>query len=442
MALDVRAWDATKPPEPSLIDDCVHCGFCLPTCPTYVLWGEEMDSPRGRIQLMALGHEPGTTVSDELALHLDNCLGCMACVTACPSGVQYDKLIEDARGQVERRYRRDLPDRLHRKLIWTLFPHPGRLRAAAPLLWLQKRLGVEALLDRAGVFARFPRLGALAGLAPEVRPDKAMARLPEHTPAIGERRGTVGFVQGCVQRVFFGHVNRATVEVLAAEGFDVWSPAAPRCCGALQLHAGHDADARALAKATIERFERCDVVVANAAGCGSAMKDYAHTLRDEPEWVGRAEAFAGRVRDVSEFLAEHEPVARRRPMPLRLAYHDACHLAHAQGVRAQPRALLRAIPGLELVEPNEWELCCGSAGIYNLVKPEPAQELGERKVANLRATGAQAIVAANPGCTLQIQSISAAQGAPLPVFHPMEILHAAVCDGRLRNPLPRGARTA
>jgi glycolate oxidase iron-sulfur subunit len=442
MALDVRAWDATKPPEPDLIDDCVHCGFCLPTCPTYLLWGEEMDSPRGRIQLMDLGHQEGTTLSDELALHLDNCLGCMACVTACPSGVQYDKLIEDARQQVERRYERDLSDRLHRKLIWTLFPHPGRLRAAAPLLWLQKRLGAERLLDRVGVFARFPRLGALAGLAPEVRPDRAMARLPEHTPAVGERRGSVGFLQGCVQRVFFGHVNRATVGVLAAEGFDVWSPAQPRCCGALQLHAGHERDARALAKATIERFEACDVVVANAAGCGSAMKDYAHTLRDEPAWAARAQAFTEKVRDVSEFLAEQEPRAVRRAIPLKLAYHDACHLAHAQAVRAQPRALLAGIPELELLEPAEWEICCGSAGIYNLVKPEPARELGERKVANLRATGAQAIAAANPGCALQIQAISAAQGEPLPVFHPMEVLHAALTDGRLRNPLPREARTA
>jgi glycolate oxidase iron-sulfur subunit len=426
---DVTAWDGHKPPEPSLIDDCVHCGFCLPTCPTYTLWREEMDSPRGRIQLMALGHEE--PLSGELVLHLDNCLGCMACVTACPSGVQYDKLIEDARHQIERHADRPLVERLYRRAIFALFPHPARLRASAPLLTLQRRLGLDAVLRRV------PRLRPLLDLAPDVPLRTAFRTLPEHTAAQGERRGRVGFVQGCVQRVFFSQVNEATVAVLAAEGFEVVAPRAPRCCGALQIHAGDEPGAVALAKRTIAAFEDCDVVVANAAGCGSSMKDYPHALRDDPAWRERAEAFSAKVRDVTELLAEVEPRVPRRPMPLRVAYHDACHLAHAQGVRAQPRALLRAIPGLELLEPAEWEICCGSAGVYNLVKPEPARQLGERKVANLLATGAQAVVAANPGCTLQIQAVSQAQGTPLPVFHPIEILHAALTDGRLRDPLPR-----
>ncbi|MDP9400645.1 MAG: heterodisulfide reductase-related iron-sulfur binding cluster [Actinomycetota bacterium] len=432
MALDLTAWDAHKPPEPELIDDCVHCGFCLPTCPTYALWREEMDSPRGRIQLMALGHEQ--PLSDEIVLHLDNCLGCMACVTACPSGVQYHKLIEDARHQIERNLDRPLVERLERTAIFRLFPHPGRLRAAAPLLTLQRRLGLTALLRR------IPRLRPLLDLAPEVPLRTAFRALPAVTPARGTSRGRVGFLQGCVQRVFFSAVNEATVGVLAAEGFEVHAPRLPRCCGALQLHAGDEGAAVAQARRTIEAFEGFDVVVANAAGCGSAMKDYPHALRDDPVWRERAEAFSAKVRDVSELLAEHEPVAPRRPVPLRVAYHDPCHLAHAQGVRAQPRALLRSIPGLELLEPAEWELCCGSAGVYNLVKPTPARQLGERKVANLRATGAQAVAAANPGCALQIQAVSAAEGTPLPVFHPMEILHAALTDGRLRQPLPRSAR--
>jgi glycolate oxidase iron-sulfur subunit len=419
-------WDERKPPEPDLIADCVHCGFCLPTCPTYVLWGEEMDSPRGRIQLMDLGHEEGTKLSDEVVLHIDNCLGCMACVTACPSGVQYGKLIEDTRQQIERNTTRSPLERLYRGLIFQLFPHPGRLRALAPVLVAQRRLGLTKLASRV------PKIGTLAGLAPEVTVRQAMRVLPKVTKAKGERRATVGFLQGCVQRVFFGDVNQATLDVLSAEGFEVHSLREPRCCGALQLHAGDDAGAMERAKATIEAFERFEIVVTNAAGCGSAMKDYAHALREEPGWRERAEAFSAKVRDISELLTEHEPRAERHPVGLdRVAYHDACHLAHAQGVRAQPRALLRAIPGLEVLEPREWEICCGSAGVYNLLKPEPAQELGKRKLANLRATGAEVVVAANPGCALQINSAATETGEPLRILHPIEVLAASIAKRSL-----------
>jgi glycolate oxidase iron-sulfur subunit len=419
-------WDDRKAPEPDLIADCVHCGFCLPTCPTYVLWGEEMDSPRGRIQLMDLGHEAGTSLSGEVVGHLDNCLGCMACVTACPSGVQYGKLIEDARQQVERQVTRSLSERLYRRLIFALFPHPGRLRALAPLLVAQRRLGLTALGDKV------PKVGTLAGLAPEVTLRQALRVLPTVTRAQGERRATVGFLQGCVQRVFFGDVNQATLDVLSAEGFEVHALREPRCCGALQLHAGEDAAAMERAKATIEAFERFELVVTNAAGCGSAMKDYAHALREEPGWRERAEAFSAKVRDVTELLAEHEPRAPRHPVGLeRVAYHDACHLAHAQGVRAQPRALLRAIPGLEVLDPAGWELCCGSAGVYNLLKPEPARELGLRKLANLRATGAEVVVAANPGCALQINSVATERGEALRILHPIEVLAASIAKRSL-----------
>ncbi len=419
-------WDDRKAPEPDLIADCVHCGFCLPTCPTYVLWGEEMDSPRGRIQLMDLGHEEGTSLSDEVVLHLDNCLGCMACVTACPSGVQYGKLIEDARQQVERQVTRPRLERWYRRLIFELFPHPGRLRALAPMLVAQRRLGLTKYA------AKLPKVGTLAGLAPEVTIRQALKVLPKVTKAKGETRATVGFLQGCVQRVFFGDVNQATLDVLAAEGFEVHALREPRCCGALQLHSGEDAAAMELAKATITAFERFDVVVTNAAGCGSAMKDYAHALRQEPGWAERAEAFSKKVRDISELLSEHEPRAERHPVGLdRVAYHDACHLAHAQGIRAQPRALLRAIPGLEVVDPAGWEICCGSAGVYNLLNPEPARELGLRKLENLRATGAEVIVAANPGCALQINSVATEQGEPLRILHPIEVLAASITERSL-----------
>jgi glycolate oxidase iron-sulfur subunit len=404
----VGAWDDVRPPELDLIRDCVHCGFCLPTCPSYAVYEEEMDSPRGRILLMRIGHEEGEEVSPEMTTHLDRCLGCMACVTACPSGVQYDRLIERTRPQVERHGDRTWRERALRGAVFALFTHPGRLRALVPGMVLQRRLRVA---ERFGERLPFLRL------APPVPARAAIRRLPEVTPAVGERRGTVAFMQGCVQRVFFGDVNAATVRVLAAEGFEVHAPREPRCCGALQFHSGVEEPARELAERTVEAYEGYDVVVTNVAGCGSAMKDYGHLFEDD----ARMASFSAKVRDVHELLAEHEPRAPRRPLPLRLAYHDACHLAHAQQVRSQPRELLRGIPGLELVEPAEWELCCGSAGIYNLTHPGAAAKLGARKAANLEATGAEAIAAANPGCAMQIAAY-----LDRPIHHPMTLLDHSI----------------
>jgi len=419
----VSGYDDTRAPQLDLIDDCVHCGFCLPTCPTYVLWGEEMDSPRGRIVLMKEGHEE---ISAPLVTHLDRCLGCMACVTACPSGVQYDKLIEDARPQLERNFERPPLERAHRRLIFELFTHPGRLRALAPGAALAQKLGLPRLARRPRVRRLAPRLAAMVAMTPDASVRRSLSRLPARFEASGERRGTVALLQGCVQRVFFADVNEATACVLAAEGFEVHVPRLPRCCGALPMHAGEDVQARELAKATIVALEGYETVVVNAAGCGSAMKDYGHLLRDDSDWAERAAAFAAKVRDSTELLAEAGPRAERRPVELKVAYHDACHLAHAQGVRAQPRELLRGIPGLQLVELAEWELCCGSAGIYNLVQPQPAAELGERKARNLLDTGAEAVVAANPGCALQITAHTGRLGRPLPVLHPMELLARSI----------------
>src|SRR4051794_25491684 len=427
-----RAFDETRPPEADLIDDCVHCGFCLPTCPTYTLWGEEMDSPRGRIVLMKEGLREGSELSPTLVTHIDRCLGCMACVTACPSGVQYDKLIEDTRAQIERNYERPVEQRLAKRAIFSLFPHPGRLRALVPSLALARGLGLPRLARRrrGGLIDRVPGVRALLELAPEPSIEAMVARVPEHTPAVGEKRGRVGFLQGCVQRVFFHRVNAATVGVLAAEGFEVYAPREPRCCGALQLHTGEDASAQALAKRTIEAFEGCDHVIVNAAGCGSAMKDYGHLLREDPQWAERASFFSGKVLDANEFVAEQDARMPRRSLPRRVAYHDACHLAHAQGVRSQPRDLLRSIPDLELVNPPEWEICCGSAGIYNLVQPEAAAELGRRKARTLLGTGAEVVAAANPGCAIQIAAHSERLGHRMPVLHPMELLYESINGGR------------
>ena len=411
----MSVWDPQRAPAPDLIDDCVHCGFCLPMCPTYAVWGEEMDSPRGRIQLMRLGHER-PSLSEEMVTHFDRCLGCMACVTACPSGVKYDQLLLQTRPQIERHFDRSLADRAFRRLVFALFPHPGRLRALVPLLALERRLDLTRIVPR-----RFTRLRSLAAMAPPVSVTALWSRLPEVIPACGEKRGTVALLQGCVQRVFFSQVNRATAFVLAAEGFEVHAPSSPGCCGSLQLHTGYEPEAQARARETIAALGGHETVIVNAAGCGSGMKDYAQ-LVDDP-------TFAAKVKDVHEFLAEVEPRAKRHPLHRRVAYHDSCHLAHAQRIRGAPRELLRGIPGLELIEPPEWELCCGSAGIYNLLQPEAAAELGACKAANLAGTGADVIAAANPGCTIQI---GRHLERPIQILHPIELL-ATSLSGKVKQ---------
>ncbi|MEU6854285.1 heterodisulfide reductase-related iron-sulfur binding cluster [Actinacidiphila alni] len=419
------AFDAVHPPDAALIGDCVHCGFCLPSCPTYVLWGEEMDSPRGRIDIMKGGLE-GDAFNADSVRHLDQCLGCMACVTACPSGVQYDKLIESTRAQLERRVRRPRGERLLRALIFGLFPYPRRLRALRGPLRAYQSSGAGRLLARAGVLRRLPRpLQAMEALAPKLGP---VERLPERTPATGTRRRTVGLLTGCVQGTFFPDVNAATVRVLAAEGCDVVVPRGQSCCGALSAHAGRAPEAERFAKSVIETFEAAgvDTIVVNAAGCGSNLKEYGHQLRDEPGWADRARALAAKVMDITELLDELGPVAPRRPLPMTVAYQDACHLAHAQSVRDQPRRLLRGVPGVELRELAEADICCGSAGTYNLLHSEPARELGERKAKAVLATGAQVMVTANPGCWMQVATTLARMGERLPVAHTVQVLDASI----------------
>ncbi len=427
-----------------LADDCVHCGFCLPACPTYQLWGEEMDSPRGRIHLMTqiLDGTEGTPASAE---HLDRCLGCMACVTACPSGVRYDRLIEAARGWAEEPPlpTRPLRERAARAAIFSVFPYPRRLRMVLAPLRAAQWARIDALLDRSGLAERLsPELASALRLAPDPPPGRggllrrAAARpasrsprgLPERVPAQLARRAVVGMLTGCVQRVFFPQVNAATANVLAAEGCDVVIPAGQGCCGALSLHGGRRAEAARFARQTIETFERAgvDAVVVNAAGCGSAMKEYAGLLAGDAGWSRRAAELAGQVRDLSEFLVELGPAAPRHPLPVTAAYHDACHLAHAQRITAQPRELLAAIPGLRLADIADGGTCCGSAGIYNLVQPKAARELGRRKADNVAATGADLMVAGNPGCAMQIASALAARGASMPMAHIAEVLDASI----------------
>jgi glycolate oxidase iron-sulfur subunit len=408
---------------PDLLNDCVHCGFCLPTCPTYVLWGEEMDSPRGRIHLMQQ-HAEGEPLGGPMVEHFDRCLGCMACVTSCPSGVQYDRLIEMTRADVEREHPRSLKERALRELVFQLFPYKRRLRALRGPLRAYQKSGLERLVRFSGLLERVsPSLAAMERLAP---PLGKAPRLPERVAARGERRATVGMLTGCVQGEFFPDVNAATARVLAMEGCDVVIPRGQGCCGALSMHSGREEEARAFARRTVETFESVDVIVVNSAGCGSAMKEYRALLADDPEWSGRAEALSARTRDLAEYLVELGPRAERRPVPVTIAYHDACHLAHAQGIRSQPRDLLAAIPRLTVREIAEPDICCGSAGTYNLFQPEAAGELGDRKAVSVDATGAELLVAANPGCSMQIATALRRRGAAIAVAHTAQVLDASL----------------
>ena len=422
------SFDAHHAPEKKYIDDCVHCGFCLPACPTYVLWGEEMDSPRGRIYMMKSASQGRASLDANFQMHMDNCLGCMACMTACPSGVQYNKLIEPTRAQIERKLPHGFSASLFRRFLFATVPHAGRMRLlAVPLLFYQKS-GLRSLVHAVGIDKLLPkRLAAMEALLPEV-PRHLFSKAPTtYQPRTAPRR-RVGMLSGCVQQVFFAHVNAATARVLAAEGCEVIVPPTQECCGALMLHSGLEAEAVSLAKKMIAVFEaaQVDTIVINSAGCGSTMKDYGYLLRDEPAWAERAAAFSAKCKDISEILCELEPQTPRHPLKLRIAYHDACHLQHAQSVREQPRHLLASIPELDLVEIPEASLCCGSAGVYNLLNPEPAGELGRRKVDNLLTTGAEAVISANPGCLMQLMKGLRDRGMKaMPAFHMVELLDAS-----------------
>jgi glycolate oxidase iron-sulfur subunit len=432
----IEVGGGTLPGRPSAdgrqpADDCVHCGFCLPACPTWRSWGQELDSPRGRIDLFRALSDGRAILSPAAAAHFDRCLGCMACVPACPSGVRYDRVIEAARERVERELPRPAADRRFRGLVFGLFPYPRRLRAAAALLWLARVTGLQRLLRRTGALRRFPRLSRLDALAPAVRFRELVARLPRTVPARGQRRLRVALVQGCVQRVFFPEVNAATARVLAAEGVEVAVP--PQgCCGALSLHAGRMAEARRLAADLLLRLEETevDLVVVNAAGCGSHLKDLGHLLAGDAQLGARARALAAKVRDVTELLGTLSPRAVRAPLRARVAWHTPCHLGNAQHLEADPRAALRTIPGLELVELDDGGACCGSAGVYNLMEPDSAAEIGARKADVIAAAGAPLLASANPGCTLHLAPILAARGVEVRAVHPIELLDRAIRDAQ------------
>ena len=396
------------------VSACVHCGFCLAACPTYKVLGEEMDSPRGRIILMKNVLE-GEITANEAAPYIDRCLGCLGCVTACPSGVQYGELIVGYRAHTEHKRTRPLIDQIARALVRETLPYPDRFRAAA----LTGKLAAPFKGKLPG------QLSAMLSLLPSDLPPKGEP-LPELFPAQGTKRARVALLAGCVQQVLAPQINWATLRVLAANGIEVVIPKGQGCCGSLGMHTGDADSARSLAEHNLKTFTLdVDAIITNAAGCGSGMKEYA-LLFDDTRFERRAEAFAAKVKDVSEFLDELGAIeSKPLPEPITIAYHDACHLAHAQGITSAPRRLLSAIPNLTLAEIPEGDICCGSAGTYNIEHPAIADELGERKARNVLKTEAQAVATGNIGCLVQLRNKLAAAGKPMPVLHTMELLAKA-----------------
>lgn len=405
--------------------DCVHCGLCTASCPTYVETGNENDGPRGRIYLMRAVTDERQTLTPEIRRHLELCLDCRACETACPSGVQYGKLIEPFRVAMEQPTdgpgQRKTDDWFHQRILFGLFPYPEKIRKLLqPARWAQ-RLGLDQFLLNSGLWRLLPpRIGRLATLLPKL--ERPLPALPTILTAKGRRRARVGLFTGCVADAMFRGTHWATARVLQENGCDVVIPKAQVCCGAIHLHAGSSAPAKAFADQNLEAFdhEGVDAIVVNVAGCGSMLKDYGHHWHDFRQ--REREQFAEKVKDVHEFLHELGLITPPGEINVTATYHDACHLVHAQKIREQPRRLLERIPGLKLVELPESELCCGAAGTYNLTEPEMADRLGQRKLENIRKTKAQLVITANAGCLLQIAREARVQGQPLQIMHPMELL--------------------
>jgi glycolate oxidase iron-sulfur subunit len=411
------------------VNQCVHCGLCLSYCPTFSELGTEMDSPRGRIFLIKSLAEGRIALSDSVVGHLELCLDCRACETACPSGVPYGRLIEAAKAEIERQRPGHAARRLFRWLnLGLLLGHPAMLRVSAAALRLYQVSGLQAIARRSGMVRWLPgTLSAWEALLPTLPPAAERQPLPPLMAATAPQRGRVAMLTGCVQSVVFGAHNRATARVLARNGWEVVIPPGQGCCGALNAHAGDHERAVAMAKTTIETFERTpvDAVIVNTSGCGAHMKAFGALLAGDPAWAARARRFSQSVQDVSEFLAREPLRGPLAAVPMTITYHDPCHVVHGQKIRTQPRRLLAQVPGLRIVELKESDWCCGSAGIYNLTQPEMATRLLHRKVSHILATGAGAVVTANPGCILQIQSGLRAHGSAARVMHLVEVLDVA-----------------
>lgn len=427
-ARTLSGFTASDKPEYEDYAHCIHCGLCLNNCPTYKLWGMEADSPRGRIRQMLLVDQGRLELGESFVTHIDRCLDCRACETACPSGVEYGKLVELARAQIERNYHRPFLSRVVRDFVYRrLLPHPKRIALVAGLLRIYQRLGLAALARGSGILWLLG-LKNRERLLPRIESQFFFTELGKTFPARGSRRARIAFFAGCIAQVTFSELNRATIRVLQANGCEVVVPRGQRCCGALALHAGVRDVARDLARANIKAFlaEDFDAIVTNAAGCGSTLKEYAQLFLAGDPTRARATDFATRIRDVTEFLAELGLAAPLGRLLLRVTYQDSCHLLHGQKIREAPRQLIRVIPGIEFVEMPLADQCCGSAGVYNAVETKTSLELLAGKMENARETKAQVIATANPGCLLQLRAGVEIHRTGQEVLHVVELLDRAL----------------
>lgn len=413
-------------PTFELLAKCVHCGLCLNHCPTYRTLAMEMDSPRGRIYQLMQVHEGKQEIGDSLALHIDRCLGCLACESACPSGVQYGRIVERARSEIENNYSRPFPERTFRRFFFAKVLHNlKRLEFMARLLRFYQRSGMQTLFRKSGLLHLFG-MADLDRLSPEIDSQFFFSEIGKTFPAIGEQRGKVAFLAGCINNVAFSHLNRATVKVLTENGIEVHIPAGQGCCGALDAHAGFRDDARKLARKNIEIFlcSNCDAIVTNAAGCGSLMKEYDDLLQADPQFAARAHEFVAKVKDVTEYLVQIGLRPPRKQIKQSVIYQDACHLLHAQKIKSQPRELLKAI-GCQLVEIPHADQCCGSAGVYNVIQNQLSMKILEAKMDDINSVQADMLATANVGCMIQIRAGVDQRKMNLPVKHVMELLEEA-----------------
>lgn len=415
--------ELATPAFEALLNSCIHCGLCSQVCPTYAVFGTEMDAPRGRIMLMRAAAEGRLGLEEfnnSFKQHIDLCLSCLACQATCPSGVKYSQLIETTKSVIAYHHK---PGALERFVRWLAFrqmmPHLGRLKFMARLMWLYEAIGLQKLVRWLNFLPG--SLKAMEAILPPIVPK--YRDYSEPAPAIGEKRGVVAFFIGCIQEAFLAPVNEATIRVLQRNGFEVHFPSEQTCCGAAQLHMGEDDLAKDLARRNIDAFEEYDVVINNAGGCGATLKtDYLNLFHDDPVYLEKAKRFSDKIKDVSEFLADHLHVPPRGEVKARVTYSDSCHLRHAQKVIDQPRSLLEDIPGLELVEIKSPDHCCGSAGVYNIVQSDTANQILDMKMADIAATGAEMIVASNTGCHMQLLAGIRRAGLGARVVHLVEVL--------------------
>ena len=419
------------------LDACTHCGLCLPTCPTYRELGLETDSPRGRLYLMGAAFRQSDPIplNDDWAKYIYRCLDCRACETACPSGVHFGELIEEARAIYEMNTERPTEQKFWRNVVFKgILPNKDRLDLIFELLWLYQRFGIRWLTRKLGILKLMGKIGEMESMMPEIPNPSLKQTIREFTPAKGVAKYRVGFISGCIMNQVFTEINLATIRVLTENGCDVITPSQQTCCGALHVHNGVRDTALDLARQNIDAFDTddLDAIIINSAGCGATLKEYEVLMEHHPTYAEKAKAFATKMQDISEFLAEIEMKPPEGEIRRRVTYDEPCHLVHGQQIRLQPRKVLQSIPGLELIELRESEWCCGGAGIYNIVQPELSAQILERKMSYIAETNAEIIATGNPGCILQIQLGVQKRGLPAKVMHPIELLD---CSYRGADPL-------